>query len=194
MRRYIIAIVLGISLAAPLRAQQPATKLCFSPRQLPACRSFLVTEFGAITPMSGGGYAGEAHATWEYGLMRNRGAKSAVGATALLGMSDDVARFGLKARYTRWLGRSASLDVAPGLLILGANEGVDWRRVLGFTGSVGVGTNLVGVRGQLELTRAASGAIKPATYLGMRLGGKTGAITGIALPLLLYILWSSAED
>lgn len=54
---------------------------------------------------------------WESGALRNVGGGSAVGATAFLGVDDFESRWGLRARYRRWLSPRRSLDLAAGPLL-----------------------------------------------------------------------------
>lgn len=112
--------------STPLKAQS-----CFRGRPLPTCTSFWITEFGVAL-----GFTRDtpAYYTWEFGWMVNRGERSALGATILLGAGGG-GRVGLKPRLRHWLADGKAVEVSAGLLITSPGEG------FGFTGHVGLNLN-----------------------------------------------------
>ena len=60
----------------------------------------------------------------DLGWMRNISDRAAVGGTAhaRIGIGDDYARAGVRARYRRWLGRSTSVDLSPGVILANKDD------------------------------------------------------------------------
>ena len=182
MTRSIAAVVLFVSLATPLHAQQavPAPDapraLCFQGRPLPRCRAFWLTEFG-VSPF-------EPSVVWELGGMRNVGARSAVGGALHVGIFDRGTAYGVKPRFRRWLSPAVALDVSPGIIILAAAG-----NSVGFTGHVGLS-----LRDWVALTLQAEtrppdfeGGKRIKWSGGGRLGAVPGTITGIAGLVLVSV-------
>lgn len=170
MTRPIAAVVLLVSLAAPLRAQHA---VCFRGRPLPQCRAFWLTEFGLSLPDGPFG--------WELGGMRNVGTRSAVGGTLYLRVDGGTA-YGVKPRFRRWLSPVVALDVSPGIIIMaGAGKSV------GFAGHVGVSlADLLALSIQAETAPPDFERGKRIKWSGgVRLGAGPGTITGLAGFVLL---------
>jgi hypothetical protein len=165
MTRSIAAVVLLVSLAAPLRAQHA---VCFRGRPLPQCRAFWLTEFGLSLP--------DGPFVWELGGMRNVGTHSAVGGTLYLRVDGGTA-YGVKPRFRRWLSPVVALDVSPGIIILAGA-----RSSVGFAGHVGVSlADLLALSIQAETVPPDfTGGKRIKWSGGARLGAAPGAITGIA--------------
>lgn len=105
----------------PASPEKPTHALCWRGKRLAECRSFLITEVGISYPLTNptmtGGYA---VVSGDLGWMKNISERAAVGSTAhaRLGISDEYARAGVRARYRRWLGRSNSVDLSPGIILV----------------------------------------------------------------------------
>lgn len=192
MRRFgfIPIVVLALPISA-LTAQEPPTAamegraLCFKGEPLPTCRSFWITEAGYVYGLAGIPHQDHHYATWELGLMANTSEQSAIGGTLYAGLQfGEGLRWGLKARYRRWLANSLSIDVAPGILLSVAEKSSP-----GFTGHVGfnvddrfafvsqwdVVTNPWHWNGTRPVSRREVG-----WYGGVKLGSKP-ALYGVAL-------------
>lgn len=120
---------------------------------------------------------------WELGVLVNRGATQAVGATVVLGMDGNGYRTAAKARYRRWLGRGAALDASVGVAYARRESATSYLHdpAYGVTGDVAVGLTdwvSVGVRGDVmwsHLDRAPA----TATYGAVRLGTRPGIVVMI---------------
>ncbi len=100
----------------------------FRGRPLPACRDFMLTEFGVGYAMSGAPISGNGRVlTSDVGYMRNISLRSAIGITAHITSNDGGRSQGFKLRYRRWIpdpsGRPGSVSVEFGAgLMVGGNE------------------------------------------------------------------------
>ena len=167
---------LGITLCSALMligarlAAQAPTGLCFRPRPLPTCSAYLITEFGVGVGLSRSEFhpAGPLF-TWELGGMKNLGERSALGATVFVNASDFGSGPGVRLRLRRWLSQGLSLDVAPGIILSG-------RAARRFSGEVALDFH-----GLVAATVQVQG---DHVFVGGRLGGLPGAITGVAAPVL----------
>ena len=142
MKARLIAACLLAS-ATPVQAQ-----VCFRPRSLAACKSFVLTEFAiGATFFAPPPRRSDVYYSGEFGWMTNVTARSAIGGAIQYGIDEDSDyRIGVKPRYRRWLTDATSIDVAAGLLLLG-----DGLTFPGFTGHVAVNfTRIVGVGIQIE--------------------------------------------
>ncbi len=132
-RRYprVLAFLLATSLSyaanpstaeeTPAPSEKSADALCWRGKRLAECRSFLITEVGISYPLTNPTIpGGNAVVSGDLGWMKNISERAAVGATAhaRLGMSDEYVRAGVRARYRRWLGRSNSVDLSPGIILV----------------------------------------------------------------------------
>jgi hypothetical protein len=105
--------------AEPTSDTSPSHALSWRGHPYPECRFFLVSEVGMShalgnTPTRGGSGVIAA----DLGLMKNISERAAVGGTVHARLGEDYARAGVRARYRRWLGRSTSLDLSPGIIVV----------------------------------------------------------------------------
>ncbi|CAA9321404.1 MAG: hypothetical protein AVDCRST_MAG11-2019, partial [uncultured Gemmatimonadaceae bacterium] len=159
--------------AAPRRS-------CFRPRPRAACRGFSVVEAG-VYPRLAGTEAPRPwgarpqlgnHASWELGYMVNTRAGTALGGSAVLGVSGAGARWGAKARYRRWLPGEFAADLGAGPVVAdvavpvtasAAANPVLWARGVGATADVGVSwRGTVGLGLRAEAVRARGGTARAA--------------------------------
>lgn len=92
-------------------------------RPLPEVRSFVITEVGGWwmideDPVSGGN---DFAVSCDLGWMRNLDEKNALGWTVFSEVGG-FARLGVRARYRRWIGRAASIDLSPGLVLTNKDD------------------------------------------------------------------------
>jgi len=207
----VLAIVAACWLAPlQLTAQdstRSTTNLCYRGRPAPSCKRFVLTELGYYARAAGtstttsstygdglpGSYSFTERdmtnqLTWEVGMMANRGPRTALGATLLLGLGNGGGNGGIKGRYRRWLGDDGlALDLGAGV-ISGTVARDDWSDGgLGLTGDVALnaadyGSVVLRVDVARYQERTAS-----AVYGGVRLGSKP-ALAGTALLALGLVL------
>ena len=125
--------------------------------------------------------------TWELGQMSHLSAKTAMGATLLIGVdNDDLVRFGMKPRYRQWLDKKTSIDIAPGILIRGSEP---LKSALpGFTTHVGLNfQDTIIIYGQMEIHRLENYSTDVAWYGGVKLGSSAGLIVGAVYGLIRAI-------
>ena len=194
------ALACALSLAVPERGAAQETEeprhFCRVGRPQPACERVLVAQFTyypALQPSS----ALESPYEWELGVLVNRGASQAMGATVVLGMDGNGFRAAAKGRYRRWMSRYAALDASGGVAYARRQQAASYLHdpAVGFTGDVAVGLSdwvSVGVRGDLmwsHLDRAPAtagyGAVRLGTrpgivaaLIGLVLGGIAGGVSG----------------
>jgi hypothetical protein len=204
--------VLCTAIVPLVAAAQPApdtARACFAGRPLPECTTFWITEVGYYHRAFGGGsiqpvppdFPGrldlDNHFSWELGRMSNRSLRSAVGGTILIGGGGSGLRFGVKARYRRWLSERSALDLSAGAL------GVVTRlpysqpspRGYGITGDVAVGwKDWAAINVRADAVRG-EGRNAAAVYSGIRLGSYPAIIAtaGVAAIVALLIALLSGE-
>jgi hypothetical protein len=155
------------------------TQSCFRGRPLPTCRTFWVTESGIAKRASG-----DILATAELGLMRNRSDRTALGATAVFALGDQLTgstdvMFGVKARYRRWLSPTTSVEVAPGALF------VPERRKVALTAHAAFNlSDYAAVTAQV-----LGGGNDVGVYVGVKAGSYPGVVGAIAAPLVVLGLF-----
>ena len=200
--------------AAPLLLSAQASnrsepRHCYRGRPAPTCTRFVITEVGYYAssvgtsttftaPGSGGqgrpDYSNTARDmgpqfTWELGMMANRGANSAIGATLLLGAGEGGADVGLKGRYRRWLGDGGlAIDVGSGVFA-GTLNAVDGKADgAGITSDVALNAADFGALVlRLDVVRADN-RTATALYAGVRLGSKPAlGATGLLGVLALMV-------
>jgi hypothetical protein len=175
---------------------RPARGTCFRGRPQSECGSFFLTEWtwalriGGRGPRSPEVKPGNSYWTWQVGWMRNVGRSSAIGGSLFLGLEDDrvggAETIGVKARFRRWLGPKAAVEVGAGPTTEGsviAHAAIlygDW----------------VALEVQAEPGQKIFGDRHLATYAGVRFGSLPGTVLGIAAPLALLavILGSDRID
>ena len=99
---------------------------------LPTCNSFMITEIGYLHAVASTHDQDRHNATWELGMMANRGQRSAIGGS-LYATTAHGGAFGLKARYRHWMNNSTSIDFSPGILLKNGRG-----KIPAFTGHVGM--------------------------------------------------------
>lgn len=92
-------------------------------RPLPEVRSFVVTEVGVWfqldeDPVSGGN---DGAIACDVGWLRNLDGRNALGAV-VFSEAGGFVNLGAKARYRRWLGRTASIDFSPGVVLVSKDD------------------------------------------------------------------------
>jgi len=227
----IVAVCL---LSSTLQAQgtqtEPSKKYCWRGQPIPACDRFLLTEFGfyrsIVQPAATVTYSWYPDSTqqssyqirdtpwnftWEVGGMVNANARTAVGATILLGANDDGGTVGIKARYRRWLNSDGiALDVGAGVRTSQSDRGTnatylgpssstftDQAPPPAFTGDVAINArDYVSLVARVDIARFDN-RYQPNISLGVRAGSipaviGTGALatTYAALITLFLIAWN----
>ena len=130
----LICVVAGLAMLAPITAAAaqadtttatatatPTKALCWRPRPAPTCRAYVPTELSYESPYaSTSGMIGsfteddfESRFVMTVGLMKNRGASTALGGVAGYG-TDGVLR--AEARYRRWIGSAIGVDLGGPLV------------------------------------------------------------------------------
>jgi hypothetical protein len=188
-----------IFLACLLAGDMMAGGSCFRGRPLPECRSFWITEAGTL-------YRFDSHDAgknrkwheklmynWELGWMYNRSPRSALGGSFFLDYDDllNNTQIGIRARHRRWLSRSLSLDVAPGVIVTGsAIECPGFSGLLVLNAADRVAATL-----RLDISKwERSSGYDLAWYGGLRFCSYPGLIAGLAGPIIAAIIWSSEHD
>ena len=190
MRRATLLILfLALTPFADVTAQQWTSRLCFSAKPLPRCRSFLVTEAHVRYRLSGPEPG--AYPTAELGWMVNGRGKHSYGFSVFGGqdITWEEARAGLKGRYRRWLGKGMSLDLSAGLVLTSAGDrGFLRADKAGVTVGGGVNFGVLAVTVEFDYIPAEEyvppermlpwreGPDTPAIYIGAALGSKPGAL------------------
>lgn len=130
---FVLPVVLPSPAAAQVHENEPPPAaqtpgFCWTARPKSDCRAFLVAGTGYQWRQSGSEFVQDngrgvfahpelrKHWQWQLGAMTNTGTHDAWGAVLLLGTATDGARLGAEARYRRWLGRHAALDLGAGVL------------------------------------------------------------------------------
>ncbi len=183
----VITVQFTLVSPVPLHAQS-----CFRGQPPPACKSFWITELGYSYRLNAGGH--DHYVTFELGYMSNQSERYALGGSLLAGFDEEF-RIGLKPRLRRWLGRSTSIEVSPGILLAGGGA-----RLPGFTGHVGVNFADVAIlTSQVEVLDRGFGS-NVAWYGGIKLGSKPGLITSaigsgvLAILAIVYIIHCSSNS
>jgi hypothetical protein len=186
-----VLCVLLPTLAGPGSAQQPAARThCFESAPLPYCRNFLLTEFsGAVRVAANRDDARGTLFDWKLGAMRNAGARTALGGAVFLTWSESFLTAGVQPRLRIWADSKLSFDLAPGLIVFQGGS-----RNLGVHGQVAANYGrFVSLVGTLQVTdvgaftEAGEKLRRSEWFLGARLSGRPGVVTGIAAPILTFI-------
>lgn len=195
------AAALACALSLPFAARGAAQEteeprhFCREGRPLPACERVLVAQFTYYSRIQRFSDLDPPY-EWEVGVLVNRGATQALGATVVLGMDGSGFRAAAKGRYRRWLSRHAALDAAGGVAYARREQPASYLTdpAFGVTGDVAVGLTdwvSVGVRGDLlwsHIDRAPAAA----TYGAVRLGTRPG-IVALILGLGFVLLASGVS-
>ncbi len=163
---------------------------CFRPQPLPKCRSYFVFDFGYAYPLDKSTYSTSADkngvGSLDLGYMRNLSAKNAVGFSAVGIGTSGSQRFGVRARYRRWISHSLGLDGTAGLVVVGnGNDAHDFE----FPAPIAsLGLQAGGLFGvTLEMEQVRYHALLPgnpegpsASEVDWRVGGHLGSAVGAA--------------
>ena len=154
------------------------------------CASFLLTEVGVLYRLGGGG---DATALGDIGWMKNVGEKSAWGASVFGESESDRGRAGLRARYRRWLGPRTSVELSPGVVLLGNDEFVG-PGLIGLAAlNLGDVISVVG-EGEIDRVRVAdSGALagertRYGTDHSFRVGVRGGSFVSVGVTMGLAVI------
>lgn len=131
--RLIAALLAAALVHAPSDAA--SASLCWRGKPMPECRTFLVTELGVYGRLDDDptqAADNPVYFTLDLGVMKNVSPVSAVGVTAYGGAGDSHARIGARFRYRRWLSRNTSVDLAPGVIAYGSEDGGYTHQAPGF--------------------------------------------------------------
>lgn len=180
-----------------------SAQTCFNSRPLPRCRSFWITEVGLSARLDSHLDTEGGSVTVELGYMVNAGARSAFGISGFFRGGEPVGGVGIRPRYRLWLGKSISLDVAPGIVLKSTSGGQFTLKSGGFSGQLALniapGIGLVGQVDQVRLDSTAFQNTFPdgkttdvAWYAGGRLSGGAGVagiLAFLALGALVAATW-----
>lgn len=186
--RYRAALTLGVLVAVPLVHPDLAAQACFRGRPLPSCRRFWIVESGFGVRLNRGAYESgpsdpDKLASMELGMMRNLTTGTALGATAFLGIGDQITGntgvlVGVKPRYRRWLGPRFSLDLSTGPFYV--LSGPANANTLGATAHAGVNLgDWAGLTGQILVGKSAHEANR-----STRVWGSISAASWVHIPAL----------
>jgi len=173
-------LITGFSIAVPSSAEP-----CFRGRRLPACQSFLLIENSYAYRVSGGGNEDRTHYVFgEFGWMRNRSERWALGGTVSVGFRGHYSgeiRGGAAARLRRWVAEDRSIDFSLGPFVAEA----DGEGGLGAAGQVNYNYG-----DRFHLTSRWEYVKVPKVdsfgwYLGLGFGSKTALIVGGIVGALL---------
>ena len=223
-----LSAIVFAAVALPAIAQDSAAtshkRYCWRGQPKPNCDAFLLTESNyfrsVVIPTAKVHYYFSADSaqqsyyevrdqdwnfTTEIGGMVNRSARTALGATLLLGASPDGATVGVKARYRRWLNADGvALDIGAGVRTSQSNRAtytydanVPYREPgpsPAFTGDVAINArDYLALVARVDVAKFGN-RYQPNVALGVRAGSKpaviaTGAIlTTYALLLTVFLL------
>jgi hypothetical protein len=171
-------------------AQISAPKsVCFQSAALPRCEAFVLTEFGGGVRVASNRADSRASLfQWNLGAMKNVSRKAAVGGSAFFTWSESDNAMGIQPRVRYWANPKLSFDVAPGLIVFQGGA-----RLLGFNGVLAANLGpTVALTTTLQITDAGefqgNRRLRRAEwFIGARLGGKVGAVTALAAPLLTFL-------
>ena len=165
--------------------------LCWSGKPMPECRTFLITELGVYARLDDDPTQASdnpVYFTLDLGAMKNVSPVAAVGLTAFGGSGDGHARVGARFRYRRWLSPHTSVDLAPGLLFYGSEDGGYTHQapglILGTTLNwrdwVALGVEVEHSRYRIEgYTPGEIAAPETLSDTTWRAGGKLGSAPGV---------------
>jgi hypothetical protein len=166
----------------------------FRGRPLPIKKGFPLIQAGVLGRLNDRGQEATEAFAMDLGGMKNLSPRHALGMTLGLVADTDYTRIGLKPRYRRWLGRTFSLDVAPGIFLpIDAETGPNHHSP-GFVGelslSAGDWVSLTGLVEVVEKERPvysdeipAGSDTQTSYYLGAKAGGEAGIVTAILMGL-----------
>jgi hypothetical protein len=186
----------GAALASQPGVQEASEELCFRGGPLQRCKGFMLSEFAAYIGPTTSYRRPPMNFIWELGYMRNLAANDmAVGGTLFL-VNDDEPRkmLGLKPRLRTWLKPWLSLDVAPGVLLVGIEHGSGFvPSYPAFSGHVALNFgDFVALSAQAEilpLTQTSNvnpEGMETNVFIGLRFGSYPGVGVGSAAALIAW--------
>lgn len=166
---------------------QPRQQADSAPREgclrgwpLPGCRSFWITEFEWDRPLTR--TEDPNMAVWRLGHMWNFAGASAVGGALTFELAGP--RYGVLARYRRWIGPSLGVDLSPGVFVKHGQVGFTGQAALTFADAVGL-TSRIDVS---ERPLWPAGAARQVSWwVGAKLGAKPGILVGTIGPAALVL-------
>ena len=187
-----LAFVCYFATPANLFSQEGATAepaFCFRGKPAPTCRWFALTESSVDARVGKGSFSltpvdendgAQPTGNWRpaslapsatVGVMRNVGSHHAVGAGLTLLPGWDGPRYGVKARYRRWIGANGmAFDATAGILEGSPRLTPNRRPPFGFSSDVALDyKGFVAVTTRVDLLRG-NGSPKPLLHVGVRAG------------------------
>ena len=144
------------------------------------------------------------------GRMWNIDGNHSLGGTVMLAAGDEFTRVGLKPRYRRWLSRTVSVDLAPGVFFSVPGDGNPEHAPIGFVGesSLTFGdwiaiTGAVHVVGTKEFTYhyieptpsppvpptvTVESGTKASAFVGVKVGGEAAIVGTLAMLALIGVM------
>lgn len=187
----------GAALASPPGGQEASEEVCFRGGPLQRCKGFMLTEFAAYIGPTTSYRRPPMNFIWELGYMQNLAANDlAVGGTLFLVNDEEPRRMlGLKPRLRTWLSPWMSLDVAPGLLLVGLDHSTSFiPSYPAFSGHIALNFgDFVAVSAQMEVLPLRDTSfvnpegIEANVFIGVRFGSYPGVAVGsLAALISLY--------
>ena len=165
-------------------AEQP-THGCFRGRPSPPCNNFWLTEAGVAARLAGNQpYGSSPLFTWELGWMHNHGTRSALGIAAFGQAGGDLPAAGIRPRLRLWMNPTVSLDVAPGIALVGGAPGFSGHVGLNLGDYAAATVHVVALRPRTYDTNRST---RTAVFVGGRLGSVPGTVVGVGGPVALVI-------
>jgi len=167
---------------------RPTHSLCWRGHPLPECRAFVLTEFGVYSRIDHDPtHASDSphYFTLDVGPVWNRTTRDALGLTAYLASGD------------RWLSRNTSVDVAPGIILYGSEDGGYQYKAPGIVAGLSLNAgDLFGVGLEMEHSRYTPYSPtfpqvgSDTTWrAGAKLGSGLGVLGALALVgLVIYVV------
>lgn len=193
MKRAVVLMI--VTLAGTAGATPSWAGIAFRGKSLPECRDYLILEDNYAYRVSGSSDEDRTHyAFGEFGWMRNRSERWALGGTVLLGFRGHYSgelRTGAAVRARRWMGADRSLDISLGPIVGRADS----------RSHIGAGAQLAYNMGdrfhvatRLEYVETAAPGVEPlGLYLGFGFGSKPGLIAGLAVGGVLGVMAAATE-
>jgi len=185
------------TVAAP-RPVEPWKPFRFHPGPRSQCGTFALTELAVLRRFGNDDRVVQSseryYGSFDLGLEHNVSDATALGGSVFVGGDNARGQFGVRARVRRWLSKSASVDLAPGLILAGTEEkDADFlgpapvlRASLNLSATVGVTAQAFETR-----RRKSYGVDKErATYVGAQLNSKAGSV-GLGVALAVAIVYFS---
>lgn len=186
----------GPALASQPGGQDAPEEFCFRGGPLQRCKGFTLSEFAAYIGPTTSYRRPPTNFIWELGYMQNLEVHDlAVGGTLFM-VSDDESRrmLGVKPRLRRWLKPWLSLDVAPGVLLVGLRHRTGFIPTYpAFSGHVALNFgDFAAVSAQLEvLPLRERSPVNPEGlevngFIGLRFGSYPGMVVGSTAAVLTW--------